>query len=91
MSASQRQAIKLFRDFNSREPEYLDKVEIPVYDTLMYIGPCTRINYLADNGYEYSHAFRRQSRADLCVTADGSNLVLVGGRYRFTERGIVDK
>jgi hypothetical protein len=85
------QGVKLFRDFNSREPEYLDKIEIPRYDMLVFIGPCLAIEYLADDGYPYRHKFKKSAAPDLCTTPDGKQLVLVGGNFTFTERGITDR
>lgn len=83
--------IKIFRAFNEREPEFLDKIHVPVYDILVKIGPCTHIAYLADDGKNYMHKFKVRSRPLLTATDDGKHLVLVGGRFEFGGRGIVDK
>jgi len=82
---------KLFKAFNDRPPEKLDKVQIPEYEVLVEIGECTHIAYLADDGKNYIHRFKPSSRPVLAVTDDGKHLVLLGGKYRFTDRGIVDK
>jgi len=39
----------------------------------------------------YEHTFRKQSRPLLAARHDGSRIYIVGGRYRFTDRGIVDQ
>jgi hypothetical protein len=83
-------AAELFEDFNGRSPEYVDKVNVKEYDTAIEIGPCLQIAYLADDGKAYRHEFHPRSRPVLAVSADGKQLILIGGNYRFTGRGIVD-
>ncbi len=39
---------------------------------------------------KYVHEFKAQDRPMLVVSPDGRQLMLIGGRFRFTERGIVD-
>jgi hypothetical protein len=39
----------------------------------------------------YIHRFAKVSRPLLASTHDGKQLLLIGGSYNFTERGIVDK
>lgn len=39
----------------------------------------------------YEHSFRQTSRPLLAARHDGSRIYIVGGRYRFTDRGIVDR
>lgn len=39
----------------------------------------------------YTHSFRKSSRPLLAARHDGSRVYIVGGRYRFTDRGIVDQ
>jgi len=85
------EGMKLFKGFNNKEPQFLDKVQLAVPNTLVKIGDLTGIIYLAADGHEYIHKFRRQSRGELCVTPDGRHLFIVGGKYQFTERGIVDR
>lgn len=49
--------------------------------------------YRADRGdgeHNYFHRFAKKSRPLLISKHDGSQIGIVGGQYRFTERGIVD-
>src|SRR5262245_50526432 len=39
----------------------------------------------------YRHPFRKGSRPLLAARHDGKRIYIVGGRYRFTDRGIVDQ
>lgn len=86
-----KKGLKLFRDFNASDPEYLDEIEIPVYTHLVSIGPCISVAYAARDGHDYRHTFRARSRPELCVTPDGKHLTFAGGSYEFTDRGIVDR
>jgi hypothetical protein len=38
----------------------------------------------------YIHEFKKSSRPELVAKSDGGMLALIGGKFRFTERGIVD-
>lgn len=38
----------------------------------------------------YIHEFKKSSRPTLISEYDGSKIAVVGGRYRFTEAGIID-
>ena len=40
---------------------------------------------------KYIHQFKAKDKPLLCVTPDGTQILLVGGAYDFTERGIVDR
>lgn len=88
-------AARLFKAFSGEEPEFLDVVRKPAFpDVLMVIGECDGILYSAVRDGEvkrFIHEFRARSRPTFAVTPDGKQLILLGGAYSFTERGIVDK
>jgi hypothetical protein len=57
-------------------------------------GHVTSVDYRTTHGRRltlYRHDFTQGSRPLLCVSPDGRQLLLLGGRYRFTHRGIVDR
>ncbi len=88
------QASDLYSRFSGHEAESIGKVPAPrPLKTAIAIGECDGILYstVRDNRTErYIHKFRKADRPLLTVAPDGSQIVLVGGNYRFTERGIVD-
>lgn len=58
------------------------------------IGKLSGVMYEATRDGEraqYFHKFKSSSRPLLIADHDGSRIGIVGGRYRFTERGIVDE
>lgn len=90
---SYRQAVKLFRDFHGEHPRFVDEYELPAPEMGVYIGPCDGILYTAkvDGKTErLVHEFTGRSRPIFAVSADGRDILLLGGDFKFTERGLVD-
>ena len=57
------------------------------------IGECDGVLYttVRDGKIEhYIHEFADSDKPMLAVSPNGRQLILIGGRYKFTERGIVD-
>jgi hypothetical protein len=99
-----REAAKLFRDFTGHDAEITSRVDaarelgLPVRKgqkiPLLAFGELLAVEYetIRDNVTErYRHAFRKSSRPLIAARHDGKRIYIVGGRYRFTERGIVDE
>ena len=99
-----RQAGRLFADFTGHDPrigERLDasralglpiqpgrKIPLVAFAELLEVKDRT----IRDGKEEfYRHPFRASSRPLLAARHDGKRLYIVGGRYRFTDRGIVDQ
>jgi hypothetical protein len=62
--------------------------------TGLVVGKLSGVMYAADRGdgvHEYCHRFKTSSRPLLIADHDGTQLGIVGGRYQFTDRGIVDR
>lgn len=89
------QAARRFQRFTGHRAESASLIPFPPYPREAFaIGTLLGVIYetVRDGEREtYVHRFRKNSRPLLASTFDGSRLVIVGGRYRFTERGIVDK
>jgi len=94
-SAAIRQRIeaarKLSRDFHEREPKGVRRVAAPSTTVGMVLGVLEGVIYRTPDGTRYLHEFRGSARPKLAATHDGRQLIVHGGRYRMTERGIVDK
>ncbi len=88
------EARKLFRDFHGDEPGSLQKVRLNVPKTGLVIGKLDGVLYTAvrDGKTEkYIHKFTGKSAPLLVSDPKGASLHIVGGRYVFEERGIVDR
>lgn len=87
-------AARLYTDFSGRERLNVGKIKVPARPKiLLSVGKIDGILYSAERDgrvEKYIHRFRRKSRPLLLVSPDGKQLVLLGGAYNFTERGIVD-
>lgn len=89
-----RQAVQLFTSFREKKPKRLDVLEIDHPSVVAVIGHIDAIDYTTEHGTKktlYRHEFAKGSRPLFCVSADGEQLVLIGGRFKFDDRGIVDK
>lgn len=87
-------AIKLYRDFREREPKKIGVIDFKIPAAVMVIGYVDEIWYTTSHKgkkVEYRHPFQDGSRPLLCASSDGKQLMLFGGRYKFTDRGIVDR
>jgi hypothetical protein len=90
-----RQAARLYEAFSGHDARTVDRVPAPpVPKVALVVGSCDGVLYTTKRGgkvQRFIHRFRGQARPLLLVTPDGRRLLLYGGRYRFTDRGIVDK
>lgn len=84
-------ALTLFKKFHGIDADNTDIVNLNNYDVVVNIGECTHIAYESLDGKNYIHKFKKKSRPILAVSSDGKQLFLLKGKYKFTDRGIVDK
>jgi hypothetical protein len=89
-----RKVARLFERFTGHDAAVIESIDVPeLPDAVAVIGPCDAIEYttVRDGQTErYRHTFRAADKPLMCVTPDGVQILLVGGRFRFTSRGIVD-
>jgi hypothetical protein len=90
-----KQAAKLYGDFSGHEAEIVGRAKAPkIPRVLVKIGEIDFIGYrtVRDGRKEkYIHKFKGSAKPMFCVSPDGKQIFLLGGRYNFTEQGIVDK
>lgn len=89
-----KQAGDLYREFSGHSPDEVVKIPMDWPDTVLTVGECDGILYstIRDGELEhYVHKFRKSARPVLASSHDGTQLVLIGGNFRFTDRGIVDQ
>ena len=88
-------AVKLYESFTGHiANKYLKSARLPQPEVGVLIGKCDGILYttVRDGKTEkYIHEFTGKSCPQLCASADGKYLFFVGGNYRFTQAGIIDK
>ena len=86
-------AAKLLEEYSGEAPNYIEEVNLKTPKTGLLIGVLDGVLYTAIRDKEkipYVHKFKKRSRPKLAVSADGKQLIILGGNYRFTDRGIVD-
>lgn len=90
-----KQAASLYRRFSGHKAESAQKVKVrKLPKTAVAIGTIVGVIYdtIRDGKRErYIHEFRKRSRPLFAVSHDGKQLLMLGGAYDFTERGIVDR
>lgn len=88
-----KKAIELFLRFREEEWEFVDEILLEIPRAAMLIGKCDAIEYTTRRAGKielYRHEFSRRARPLLASSFDGAQLLLLGGRYNFTEDGITD-
>jgi len=86
-------AMRLFQNFTGHSAESIESHLLPEISHAWALGPIEKISYIARRDGEtaiYEHEFKESSRPLLVASIDGDQLVIVGGQYQVTERGIVD-
>lgn len=89
------QAVRRFTAYHGFEPSGVSVKEIKVPDVALRVGKVSGIMYIteSENGelQEWVHRFAKGSRPHLATSHDGKILIVLGGAFQFTERGIVDR
>jgi hypothetical protein len=88
------QAARLYARFSGHRAQHIDTLPLPAHDTQLLVGEAEAVAYntVRDGKRErYVHEFRPNSRPLLTAAHDGSQLYLLDGAYRFTDRGITDR
>jgi hypothetical protein len=88
-----KKAGKVYEQFTGHCAEYYENADYKPLEVGAKIGKVEGILYRTvrdGNTEHYIHEFKRSAQPDLVADHDGSQIQLVGGDYRFTDRGIID-
>jgi hypothetical protein len=92
------EAAHKFENFTGKKASSVIETKIPTVSEGLVVGELDLIGYrVKRDGVEggrmvrYGHQFAKKSRPLLAVSKDGKQLLIVGGRYEFTEAGIEDR
>jgi hypothetical protein len=89
---SRARAAALFFAFRGRAPtkDEIITVRMPKDVTALEVGEFYGVMYKVPGTAEpYLHKFNGRRRPKLYVSADGSQLIAIGGDYKFTDRGFI--
>jgi hypothetical protein len=93
-SAAVKKAASLYERFSGHQAEGIGRVHVPPIPPVgVCIGEVDGILYttVRDGQVEkYIHKFAAKDRPLFVVSPDGRSIHLLGGKYRFTELGLVD-
>lgn len=86
--------VSLFERFTGHDADNCMRVKAPkVLREAVAIGALDGVLYTTERDgriEKYIHRFAAKDRPMLAVSPDGRQLIILGGRYRFTSLGIVD-
>lgn len=88
-----RSSAALYRSFREEPPQRVRRVRVNLPKAAAVIGQVEFIGYMtthAGQTHLYVHQFAMGSRPTLAAGKGRNQAVLVGGRYKVTDRGIVD-
>lgn len=86
--------VALYRGFVGRAPAKAKMISFDPPGALVAIGRVSVIQYVAERDgrmYEFRHPFKVSSRPHLAVTPDGSQAFMLGGAWKFSTDGFIDK
>ncbi len=85
-----RKAWKLFKSFHNKDPRGSQVVSVGMEkpDEALEVGKFFGIAYIAE-GEIYFHKFNKRNRPLVYVSADGKQIYILKGGYRFTDRGFI--
>lgn len=90
-----KQAAQLYENFTGHAGAPIARMKAPtIPKALAVIGEVDGILYstVRDGQLEkYIHKFKKSARPLFCISPDGKQIFFIGGEYKFTERGIIDK
>ena len=90
-----RAASSLYKRFSGHDADEGAKIRVPPMPAVaVCIGDIDGILYTTVRDGEvqkYIHKFRASDKPLFAVSPDGKQLFMIGGRYNFTERGIIDE
>lgn len=92
-SAAVRAAARLFKGFREAPARKAGRIAFDMPRALAMMGQVEFIGYMTTHGgktHLYVHEFAPGSRPAFCAGTKRNQAFLIGGRYRVTERGIVD-
>lgn len=84
-------AARLYQSFHEAAPQHVQRVAHPDVKVAMSLGRLDSVTYQTPDGKLYRHRFIGAARPILAASHDGRQLIVLGGRYRMTWRGIVDQ
>lgn len=91
--AAVERAAQLFREFREAEPGRIKHTDIRTPAAAIQVGELDGVMYRTTHGgkrEKYLHTFRKNARPQMLASHDGKQLLIVGGNFTFTRRGIVD-
>ena len=85
---------RLYSDFHGEPPQHVKMHRLPAFREGVEVGPLVAVTYdtIRDGKkIRFEHEFKRRASPLLTVSDDGRKIAVIGGDFRFTDRGFVDQ
>ena len=89
-----KEAAEHYEAFHGEQPNNIDVFDVEPFDVAYLLGHCDGVLYTTTRHgrkEKYIHEFKPRSRPLLAASYDGKELLVLGGAYEVTHRGIVDR
>lgn len=86
-------ALRRYEEFTGHRGDSYQEITVDLPRAALTVGECDGILYTTVRDGEkehYIHRFKKSARPLLAASHNGKQLLLIGGNFEFTERGIVD-
>ena len=87
-------ARRLYASFTGRQADRAETLTLPALpDALACVGEIVAVEYVAERDGEiavFRHVFEK-ARPLMCVFPDGKKVLMLGGAWKFTEDGYIDR
>ena len=84
---------RLYKSFHGEPPKKIKHHTLPAFRRGIEVGPLVAVTYdtLRDGKHvRYEHEFKQRASPLLTVSDDGRKMAVIGGDFRFTDRGFID-
>lgn len=89
-----RRARRIFEAFTGRAVDRAETINLPALPkAVACVGEIVAVEYVAERDGEtaiFRHAFKKSGPL-MCVFPDGKKVLMLGGAWKFTEDGYVDR
>ena len=85
---------RLYSDFHGEPPRHVKMHRLPAFREGVEVGPLVAVTYdTVRDGKKirFEHEFKKRASPLLTVSDDGRKIAVIGGDFRFTDRGFVDQ
>jgi len=85
---------RLYKGFHGESPKHIKKHSLPTFRQGVEVGRLVAVTYDTrrdGKSVRFEHEFKKRASPLLTVSDDGRKMAVIGGDFRFTDRGFIDQ